>query len=112
MSAVPFLSLSNIYNVGLRVYSGLFNNTNFFIAFAGRKSHNLLRIEKWKRFDATIVKDLLHTLGFEARGNVFVVEGLGSKERLRNWKKAPGAAGHQTLHRETKNSISRNIPET
>ena len=78
------------------------------------KSQNLLRIEQWERSGATIVRGLLrHTLGFEAPENMFVVEGPGSKELLSNWKKVPGAAGHQTLHRGTKNLISWswNIPE-
>ena len=82
------LSLSNIHNVGPRVCSGLFHNNNFLIAFSGVKTHNLpclLRIDRWKRFGATIVRGLLlHTLGFEARGNMFVVEGPGSKELLSN----------------------------
>ena len=82
------LSLSNIHKVGPRVWSGLFHNNNFLISFSGVKSHNLLRIERWKRFGATIVRGLLlHTLGFEARGNMFVVEGPGSKELLSNWGK-------------------------
>ena len=39
-------------------------------------------------FGATIVRGLLlHTLGFEARGNIFVAEGPGSKELLSNWEK-------------------------
>ena len=51
------------------------------MAFAGLKSYNLLRIERWKPFGATIVRGLLlHTLGFEARENMFVVEGAGRKE--------------------------------
>ena len=82
------LSFSNIHNVGPRVCSGLFHNNNFLIAFSGVKTHNLpclLRIDRWKRFGATIVRGLLlHTLGFEARGNMFVVEGPGNKELLSN----------------------------
>ena len=80
---------------------------------AGLKSHNLLRIERWKRFGTTVLKDLLlHTLRFESQGNMFVVKGPGSKELLtRNWKKAPRAVRHQTLHRGTNNLISWNIPE-
>ena len=75
MSAVPaVLSPSNVHNVGPRVCSGLFHN--FLITFPGLKSYNLLRIERWKRFGTTIVKDLLlHTVEFEVRGNMFVVEG-------------------------------------
>ena len=43
---------------------------------------------------------------------MFVVKGPGSKELLtRNWKKAPRPVRHQTLHRETKNLISWNIPD-
>ena len=88
VSAVLSLSLSNIHNVGPRVRSGLFHNNNFLISFSGVKTHNLpclLRIERWERFRATIVRGLLlHTLGFEARGNMFVVEGPGSKELLSN----------------------------
>ena len=101
------LSLSNIHNVGTRVCNGLFHNNNFLIAFSGVKSHTLLMIDRWKRFGAKIVRGLLlHTLGFEARENMFVVECPGSKELLSNWEKVPGAAGHQTLHRVTKNLIS------
>ena len=77
------LSLSNVRDVGPWVCSRLFHNTNFLITFAGLKSRNLLRIERWKRFGTMIVKGLLlHTLGFEVRGNMFVVEGPGSKELL------------------------------
>ena len=45
------------------------------------------------------------------QGNMFVVEGPGSKELLSNWKRAPGAGGHQMLHSATKNLITWNIPE-
>ena len=52
------------------------------------KSQNLLRIERLKRFGTTIVRGLLlHTLGFEGRENMFVVEVLGSKELLSDWEK-------------------------
>ena len=66
------------------------------------KSHNLLRIERWKRFGTTVLKDfLLHTLRFESQGNMFVVKGPASKELLtRNWKSGETsnvAQGNQEL---------------
>ena len=60
MSAVSTVLLSpSFHNVGSWLSGGSFNNANFLVTFVGLKSHNLLWIERWKRFGMLIVVGLL-----------------------------------------------------
>jgi len=60
MSAVSSVVLSSsFHNVGSWLFSGSFDNANFLVTFVGLKSHNLLWIERWKRFGMMMIVGLL-----------------------------------------------------